>query len=91
MNAKEVSAIVEENELLRSNMSTMMAENILLTEQNIRMSGILEAICKAYLIGRPVLMFLKIFAFVKKGGKLAIDAIVFALDQSCAANKNRVA
>lgn len=87
MTPKEVSAIVQENNLLRSKMSGMMAENIMLAEQNGILKGILQAICKAYVIGRPVLMFLKIFAFVKKGGNLAIDAIVFALDQSCATNK----
>lgn len=76
MTPKEVSAIVQENNLLRSKMSTMLADGILMQE---KVSGI----CKVYSVLRPVLKFLRVFAFIKSGGKAAIDAAIAVLDGVC--------
>lgn len=54
----------------------LQAENSILKE---RVSGI----CKVYFVLRPILKFAKVFAFIKKGGKVAIDAAIAVLDEAC--------
>lgn len=59
----------------------MQAENAMLRA---KVSGI----CKVYFILKPVLKFVKIFAFIKKGAKTAIDAAIVVLDEACAVSPN---
>lgn len=56
---------------------------IFLELENKQLKIKLSGICKVYTILRPVLKFAKVFSFIKKGGKAAIDAAILLLDEIC--------
>lgn len=62
-------------------MTTAQA-NIIIAE-NIALKAKVSTICKVYAVVRPVLKVVRVFAFIKRGGRAAIDGAIAVLDSVC--------
>lgn len=59
------------------------AEIIIMQAENAALKEKVSGICRVYAVLRPVLNVLKLFSFLKKGGKLAINTAISVLDEVC--------
>lgn len=66
----------------------MKAELFALQAENAMLKAKVSGICKVYSVLRPVLKVVRIFSFLKKGGKAAIDAAIALLDGVCELGSN---
>lgn len=59
------------------------AEIVLMQAENAALKEKVSVICKLYVVLKPLLKVLRVFAFIKKGGKALIDSAITILDGVC--------